>query len=80
MNRQANPCSRCSSWNSSSTLACTDTSSADVGSSATSRLGLERQGTGDADALPLATGELVRVPVPELALQVHAVEQRSTCR
>ena len=40
MNRHAKPISRCSSWNRSSTLACTETSSADVGSSAISNRGL----------------------------------------
>ncbi|SKT92200.1 Protein of uncharacterised function (DUF1602) [Mycobacteroides abscessus subsp. abscessus] len=39
MNRQANPCSRCSSANKSSTVACTDTSSAEVGSSAINSVG-----------------------------------------
>ena len=40
MNRHAKPISACSVLNSSSTFACTDTSSAEVGSSAMSRLGL----------------------------------------
>ncbi|CPU62296.1 Uncharacterised protein [Mycobacteroides abscessus] len=39
MNRHANPCSRCRSVNRSRTLAWTDTSRADVGSSATSSFG-----------------------------------------
>ena len=75
MNRQAKPISRCSSWNRSSTLACTDTSSAEVGSSAISRRGLERQRPGDADPLPLAAGQLVRVAVAQVAGQVHPVQQ-----
>ena len=75
MNRQAKPISRCSSWNRSSTRACTDTSSADVGSSAISSRGLEGQRAGDADALALAARELVRVAVAQVAGQVHLVEQ-----
>ena len=39
MNKQAKPFSCCSSWNRSSTLACTETSSAEVGSSAISSFG-----------------------------------------
>ena len=39
------------------------------------QVGLEREGAGDADALALTAGELVRVAVPEAALQVDAVEQ-----
>ena len=39
MNRHAKPISACSFLNSSSTFACTDTSNAEVGSSAMSRLG-----------------------------------------
>ena len=63
MNRQAKPYSRCSSSNSSSTDACTDTSSALVGSSATSSSGPSGQRPGDADPLPLPAGQLVRVAV-----------------
>ena len=40
-----------------------DTSRALIGSSATMRSGLERERPGDADALALAAGELVRVAV-----------------
>ena len=40
-----------------------ETSRALIGSSATIRSGLERQRPRDADALPLAAGELVRVAV-----------------
>ena len=39
------------------------------------QLGLERERAGDADALTLTTGELVRVAVAEAARQVHLVEQ-----
>ena len=38
-----------------------ETSSAETGSSATMKSGFEREGAGDADALALAAGELVRV-------------------
>ena len=38
-------------------------SSAEVGSSSTTNLRLERHGAGDGDALALAAGELVRVAV-----------------
>jgi hypothetical protein len=40
-----------------------DTSSAETGSSQTMSFGLERERAGDADALALAAGELVRVAV-----------------
>ena len=40
-----------------------ETSSADTGSSADDEVGLDRQRAGDADALALAAGELVRVAV-----------------
>ena len=39
------------------------------------QLGLEREGAGDADALALAAGELVRVVVEVLARQADAFEQ-----
>ncbi len=47
------------------------TSSALTGSSQTMKLRAERQGTRDADALPLTTGELVRI-----AMDVLLVEAR----
>ena len=66
---------RCSSWNSSSTLACTETSSAEVGSSAISSFGSQRERPGDADPLPLAAGQLVRVAVAHRPGQLHPVQQ-----
>ncbi len=41
-------------------VACTDTSSADTGSSAISTVGLEGERPGDPDALALTAGELAR--------------------
>ena len=58
--------SRCRSASRLSTAACTETSSALVGSSATSRLGPRHQRAGDADPLPLAAGQLVRVALGDL--------------
>ena len=55
--------------------ACTETSSAETGSSATMQLGLERQRAGDADALALAAGELVRVAARGVAAAGRPVEQ-----
>ena len=75
MNSAAKPNSRCSSANSSSTCACTETSSAEVGSSAISSSGLERERPGQAGALPLAAGELVREAVAVDARQLHRLEQ-----
>ena len=53
------------------TCAWTDTSRAETGSSQTMSLG-ERHGAGDPDALALAAGELVGVPVVVLGVQPHA--------
>ncbi len=61
MNSIARPSRVRRSASSASTCACTETSSADTGSSATRKSGPRRQRAGDADALPLAAGELVRV-------------------
>ena len=52
-----------------------DTSSAETGSSSTSSLRLQRERAGDADALALAAGELVRVPVAVLGVQPDLREQ-----
>ena len=49
--------------------ACTETSSADTGSSATMNDGFEGEGAGQADALALPAAELVRV-----AFEVRRVE------
>src|SRR5206468_5991343 len=37
--------------------------------------GVDRQGSGDADALALAAGELVRVAVGEVRVQAHQAQQ-----
>ena len=65
-------------WSSSSRLttpACTDTSSADTGSSSTITFGSSAEGPGDADALALAAGELVRVAVAVLRVEADEPEQ-----
>ena len=46
-----------------------DTSRAEIGSSQTMKLGLDGQRAGDADALALAAGELVRVAVGEVGVE-----------
>ena len=62
------------------TWACTETSSADTGSSAIDQLRLERQRPRDADPLALAAGELVRVAVGVLGLQADVLEQLAHAR
>ena len=57
------------------TCAWIDTSSAETGSSATISLGSQRERAGDADALPLAAGELVRVAVVVLRVEPDQLEQ-----
>ena len=57
------------------TCAWIETSSADTGSSATISFGLQGQRAGDADALPLAAGELVRVAVVVLRVEADQLEQ-----
>ena len=52
-----------------------DTSSAETGSSATMSFGLQRQRAGDADALALAAGELVRIAVGVLGREPDELEQ-----
>ena len=52
-----------------------DTSRADTGSSATISRGLQREGAGDTDALPLAPRELVRVAVVVLGIEPYRCEQ-----
>ena len=58
------------------TCACTDTSSAETGSSQTISLGLRRERARDAEALALAAGELVRVLDHLVGAQADLVEQR----
>ena len=57
------------------TCAWIDTSSADTGSSQTISFGLDRQRAGDADALALAAGELVRIAAHVVGLQADRLEQ-----
>ena len=64
----------CSSRSVSSTWRCTITSSAVTGSSAISRLGIERQRERDADALAHAAGELVRI------VALAAADRARPCR
>ena len=52
-----------------------ETSSAETGSSAMISFGSQRQRPRDADALPLAAGELVRVAVVVLGAEADALEQ-----
>ena len=75
MKISVSPRSRCRSRSRLSTCAWIETSSAETGSSATITFGLERQRPGDADALPLAAGELVRVAVVVLGVQADGVHQ-----
>ena len=55
--------------------ACTDTSSADTGSSQIDELGLERQRPGHADALSLAAGERGGEPVVVLRVEPDELHQ-----
>ncbi len=57
------------------TWAWTDTSSAETGSSQMMTSGSQREGAGDADALPLAAGELVRVAVHVVGLEPDDLQQ-----
>ena len=75
MKMYASPSSRCSSSSRLTTWACTDTSSADTGSSQMITFGLSATPAGDADPLPLAAGELVRVAVDVLRVEPDQVEQ-----
>ncbi len=62
-NRYARPSVSCSSTSRLTICAWIDTSSALIGSSHTMNSRLDRERAGDADALPLPAGELVRVAV-----------------
>ena len=74
MNSMESPISRCRSFSSPMICAFTVTSSADVGSSATSTDGPEDQGPRDRDALPLAARKLVRVALAEAAVEADLLE------
>ena len=65
----------CRSLSRLSTCACTDRSSADTGSSQMIDVGVQRQRAGDADALTLTAGELLRVLVGGLGAEPDQVEQ-----
>ena len=52
-----------------------DTSSADTDSSAMIELRIARERAGDADALALAAGELVRIALGMLRQQSHLLQQ-----
>ena len=57
------------------TWAWIETSSADTGSSQITRLGSSARGPGDADALALAAGELVRIAVCHVRQEADQVHQ-----
>ena len=62
------------------TCACTETSSADTGSSAHDERRLERERAREADALPLAAAELVRVLRHAAAVESDEFEQLADAR
>ena len=74
MNSMARPNSLCSRASRLMICAWIDTSSADTGSSATMKFGLDRERPGDDDALALAAGEFVRVAVGVLGGEADALE------
>ena len=53
----------------------TETSSDDTGSSQTMNFGLQGQGAGNADALPLAARKLVRIAADCVARDADAIER-----
>ena len=57
---------------------CTETSSAETASSQTTNSRFQCKRAGDADALALAAGELVRIPVDRLPWQCHQVQHLGT--
>ena len=69
------PEARCRSCSRFTICAWTETSSAETGSSHDDQLGLDRQRAGDADALALAAGELVRIAPRMLGRRPDAVQQ-----
>ena len=75
MNTYVRPSSSCRSSSRLTTCAWIDTSSAETGSSATISFGLQRERAGDADALALAAGELVRVAVVVLRVEADQLQQ-----
>ena len=69
MKTSVRPKSRCRSRSRLRICAWIETSRAETGSSAMISFGLQRERAGDADALPLAAGELVRVAVVVLRVE-----------
>ena len=80
MNRHEKPSSACRSRSRLRIAACTETSSADTGSSAISTLGFSAQRPREPDALALAARQLVRVAVAQLGAQPDLLEQLGDAR
>ena len=76
MSRYVSPCSRRSSASRLRICACTETSSAEVGSSSTSSLRPQGEGAGDRDALALPARQLVRPAGHVDAREPDLVQQR----
>ena len=75
MKRHEKPSSCCRSRSRLRIDACTETSSADTGSSATRSAGDTRERARETDALALAAGQLVRIAEAQLVAQTDLVEQ-----
>ena len=75
MKRYVSPSVRCRSRSRLMTCAPTETSSALTGSSSTRKLGPQRQGAGDVDALALAAGELMRIARQGGVVEADGVQQ-----
>ena len=75
MKTYVSPNSFCRSLSRLRIWACTDTSSAETGSSQTISDRVDRERAGDADPLALAAGELVREPVVVLRVEPDDLEQ-----
>ena len=74
MNSIVRPSCTCRSRSRLMICAWIDTSSAETGSSATMKLGLQGQSAGDADALALAAGKFVGVAVIGIGRQLDRGE------
>ena len=74
MNRYDNPSRCCRSVSRLRICAWIDTSSALTGSSSTTRSGSHRERSGDADALPLSAGQLVREARHVFGAETHEIE------
>ena len=75
MNTYVSPNSRCRSLSRFRICACTETSSAETGSSQTISFGFDGERAGDADPLALAARELVREAVVVLRVETDDLEQ-----